>query len=74
MTWKEITNLKDLTICPCCRGEDLITQESSTRMMKECKCGCKIYETKKNIWYVVPSKVTTKQVEMEGYYEQQYSN
>lgn len=69
MTWKEITNLKDLTICPSCRGEDLLTQESSDRMMKECKCGCKIYETKYKIWYIVPSKETTKHLEMEGYYD-----
>ena len=74
MTWKEITNLKDLDICPCCREEDLTTQESSTRLMKECSCGCKIYETKYKIWYIVPNKETIKQVEMEGYYEQQHSN
>ena len=76
MPWKEITKLKDLDICPYCRGEDLISFVSSTKVreMKECSCGCKMYETKCKLWYVIPSKVTTKQVEMEGYYEQQHSN
>jgi hypothetical protein len=69
MTWKEITNLKDLTKCPLCTSEELTTQESGEKMMKECTCGCRIYETKYKIWYVLPSKEVVKQVEMEGYYD-----
>ena len=76
MTWKEITKLEELDVCPYCREEDLVHFISPTnlRSMKYCQCGCKIYETKCKLWYVIPSKITTKQVEMEGYYEQQHSN
>lgn len=56
-TWKNITKLKDLLICPVCRKDKLIYYKSSkTRAHKICSCGCKIYETKDKLWFIIPDQ------------------
>ena len=53
--WSSIDNIKDLLICPVCREENLIYYKSSkTRSHKSCSCGCKIYQTKDRLWFIIP--------------------
>lgn len=54
-TWGSIIKVKDLIICPICGTNNLIYYKSSkTRAHKSCTCGCKIYETKDNLWFTIP--------------------
>jgi len=55
--WGSITKVKDLIICPICRENNLTYYKSSkTRSHKSCSCGCKIYETSDNLWFIIPDK------------------
>ena len=55
MNWRQIKTLKELTVCPnfFSTNSIKILKKTKTRINAECECGCRMYETKKSMWFCI---------------------